>query len=946
MAKRKQRTLGTDEGQSTLSTLVERDLTALATAGALPVGHGLDQSAAELATLLTRGGKAPLLAGDQGVGKTAIVQELARRIVAGNVPPGLVGARLLEVPCAGVFARTSSPKAAAELFEEFLEEAAGVPNTVVFLRDVGAVHGSSLVPVLVRALRTARVRFIFETELRAAHELLRGDEALSEKLHLFVVNEPPLERARWILGRVAESLEVEQGLPIDVSACDLALRLSVKFLLAQRLPRKAIELLRETVTEAAGASRERVTGEDVLARFCSSTRLPRFMADDAVALDLDEVSRFFGSRLLGQGDALAAVLRSVALLKAGLNDPRRPLGVFLFAGPTGVGKTHLAKLLAEYLFGAGERLVRLNMADYPDFGDEQILFGNPWAQTLSGKRGELTKLLDGRVFTVLLLDEFEKAHPKCHDRFLQLFDEGAFINAAGETVPCNNTLIVCTSNVGAEVYREGTIGFSARRGDGELIAEIDRRIAGQFRPEFLNRFDGVCHFRPLGKVEIRRIAQREVGRVLEREGIRARQLDVEVAPEVVELLVERGYSPSHGARFLQREIEKSLTAALAVEIARRPLPPGTPVKVVAHQGTVHAVAEPKVTREREATAQAQLPAAGAQVTRKRLDQKALVQEAEALVGRAAAVAAAAKRPALEAQRREYLAKSQAPGFWDDGEAAAAVLRAFRALDAQLGELDRLRELGQVARRRSRDAKGELQLATAVRAVEEAAREVRLAEARVAAGGARDVDDAWLELQAGSTGEAALAWVKELTAMYAGWAARRGYEVQGVAEGEEPARAVLHLHGPGVYGFLSGERGVHRRIDDDARLSAYVRLYRPSHGELEVPETLRLDGREVKRRAGRLVERVGAEVAARDEKTGREVTLAGALTVQELKALTMAVLAGQGEGGAEVRRYFVGKSPRVEDPRTGEGTPRVKDVMRGEIDLFIAAWISRPPDAVE
>ncbi|MFO0595506.1 MAG: AAA family ATPase [Myxococcaceae bacterium] len=927
-------------------TLVERDLSALAAARKLPEGYGLDQSAAELATLLTRGGKAPLLAGDAGVGKSAVVQELARRIFLGNVPPGLIDARVLEMTAAGIFARTSTPKAAAEMLEEFIEEAAERPNTILFMRDVGQVRGSSLVPVLIRALRTARVRFIFEADARAAQELLRSDETLAEKLHLFQVSEPPLERARWILGRVAEEMEVEQSIPIEASACDMALRLSVKFLLAQRLPRKAIELLRETVTEAAGGAKDKVSGEDVLARFCNSTRLPRFMADDAVALDLDEVTRFFGSRLLGQNDAVEAVLRSVALLKAGLNNPRRPLGVFLFAGPTGVGKTHLAKLLAEYLFGAADRLVRINMADYQDFGDEQVLFGNPWAQGLSGKRGEITKLLDGRVFTVLLLDEFEKAHAKCHDRFLQLFDEGQFINAAGETVPCNNTLIVCTSNVGAEVYRSEPIGFTARRGDDELISEIDRRISSTFRPEFLNRFDGLCHFRPLGKVEIRRIAQREVGRVLEREGIRARQLDVEVAPEVVEMLVDRGYSPSHGARFLQREIEKTLTAALAVEIARRPLPPGTPVKVVAHKSTVHAVAEPRVTREREATAQAQLPSAGASVTKKKLDQKALVGEAEAYIGRAAAVASAAKRPELEARRRELLAQSQAPGFWDDGEKAAAVLRSFRAMDAQLGELDRLRELCQVARRRARDAKGELQLASAVRAVEEAAREVRLAEARVAAGGARDVDDAWLEIQAGATGDGNLSFVRELVTLYSGWAERRGYECKIVAEGQEPARAVLHLHGPGVYGFLSGEKGTHRRIDDDVRLTAYVRLYRPGHGEVEVPESLSLDAKEVKRRAGSFVEKVGTEVSARDERTGREVALVGSLPPLELKALTMTLLGGQGEGGAEVRRYFVGKSPRVEDPRTGEGSPRVKDVMRGEIDLFIAAWITRPPDSVE
>ena len=365
-----------------LATLVERDLTALANSGTLPIGHGLEQAAAELVTLLTRGGKSPLLAGDQGVGKSAIVQEVARRIAQGNVPEGLKGARVLELTAAGIFARTNTPKGAAELFEELLETLGAVPGTLVFMRDVGLVTGSSLVPVLIRALRSARLRFIFESDLRRGNELLRSDETLAEKLHLVVVNEPTIERARWIVGRAAEDLELEAGLPIDPSACDLALRLSVKFLLAQRLPRKALELLRETVAEASGASRDRVTGEDVLARFCAATRLPRFMADDALPLDFDEVARFFGSRLLGQTDAVQAVLRSVALLKAGLNNPRRPLGVFLFAGPTGVGKTHLAKLLAEYLFGSHDRLVRLNMADYPDFGDEHVLFGNPWAHGL------------------------------------------------------------------------------------------------------------------------------------------------------------------------------------------------------------------------------------------------------------------------------------------------------------------------------------------------------------------------------------------------------------------------------------------------------------------------------------------------------------------------------------------------------------------------------------
>jgi MoxR-like ATPase len=631
------------------------------------------------------------------------------------------------------------------------------------------------------------------------------------------------------------------------------------------------------------------------------------------------------------------------LLKAGLNNPRRPLGVFLFAGPTGVGKTHLAKLLAEYLFGSVERLVRLNMADYPDLGDEHVLFGSAWAQSHAARRGTLSRLLDGHVFTVLLLDEFEKANSKCHDRFLQLFDEGQFVNAAGETVACNNTLIVCTSNIGAEVYSEGPIGFAARRSERELLEEVDRRISVAFRTEFLNRFDALCHFRPLGKVEIRRIAQREVGRVLEREGIRARTLDVEVAPEVVELLVERGYSPSHGARFLQREIEKTLTAALAVEIARQPLPPGTPVKVVVHGGKVHAIAEPRVQRERTPTAQAQLPAAGAQVSKKRLDAKALLAEADALMGRATSIATAAKKPELDSRRRELLARTQSPTFWDDGEQAAAVLRTFREVEEQLAEIERLRELCLVAKRRARDAKSETALSAAVRAVEEAAREVRLAEARLAAG-STEVGDAWVELTAATEGAPAEAWLRELCAMYLGWAHRRGYEARVIAEGAEPLRAVLHLHGTGVFGYLAGERGAHRRIDGEHRVSAFVRVYQPSHGPLEPADSVALEGREIKRRAGRFVERVGAETSARDERTGREVALTGSLGPAELKALTLAVLGAQGDGGQEVRRYFFGSGARVEDPRTGEGTPRLKDVMRGEIDQFIAGWMTRPPDS--
>lgn len=919
--------------------LIDRDLTALARDGKLTPAHGVDSAVTEVLALLTRGGKHPLLSGDPGVGKSALVQEVARRIAEGRVDAELTQARMVEVSAANILAR-STQRQAAESFEELLSHLGRHPCPIVYIRDLPLALGGPLAPVAIRALRTGGIRFIFETEPKRVQELLRADEALAERLHLIPLQEPPLERSRWILGRVAEELEREMHLPIDPAACDLALRLSAKFLLAQRMPRKAIELLKETAAEAAGAARDRVGAEDVLTRFCSTTRLPRFVVDDAMPLDLEETERFFGERLLGQTDAVAAVLRSVALLKAGLNDPRRPLGVFLFAGPTGVGKTQLAKLLAEYLFGSADRLVRLNMADFPNDGDESVPFGASWAPAVETKRGELTSLLDGKVFTVLLLDEFEKAARSVHDRFLQLFDEGTFVNGAGESVSCNNTLIVATSNVGAEVYREPALGFAGNRREEDLISEVDRRIADSFRPEFLNRFDAICHFRPLSKVEIRKIAQREVGRVLEREGIRARALDVEVSPEVVDLLVERGYSPQFGARYLQREIEKTLTAALAVEIARRPLRPGTPVRVEARPGgKVVAVAEP-LAPPREATAQLSLPTPKAAAVKRRLDRKSLLNEMDRLVGRARALSVSAARPQLEEKRNHLLAETQAPNLWDDPERAASTLRAFRTVEAQINELERLEKATTFARRLVREAKNEVQLASAAKQVEDVAREVQMAEALHASGATAEDNEALVDICASESMEAQDAWVQELATMYLGWAEKRGYEAMLVAEAEHPARVIVRIAGPGAYGFLAGEAGMHRRIEDEKRQRAYVRVHRG--GLPDDIEELEVEGRPVKKHEGSFLERVRTEVTVKDSSTGRVITLTGSGELEEMKDIATRVVSGQGASTDEARRYYVARGSRVEDPRTGAGTPRVKDVLRGDLDLFIAAWISRPP----
>jgi ATP-dependent Clp protease ATP-binding subunit ClpC len=914
----------------------ERDLTELAREGRLPSIHGIDEDVTALQALLARGAQHILLSGEPGVGKTGRMHSLAQRVALGSGGEGLEGARVLELSVRGFFSRAGKQEDIGEVWSALVERLEALPGlTIVVLLEAPLVVNTVLFGPLADSLRSSTLRFVLETDPRGAQALLRGAGGVADLVHVVAVPEPSPERSRAILGQVAAGLELQRGLVIDPSACDLALRLAKKYLLAQFEPGRSIELLRGAVEEAAAAKAECLGTEGVLSRFCSVSQLPRFLVDDALPLDLQETQTYFNERILGQPEAVKAVLRTLALLKAGLTDPRRPLGLFLCAGPTGVGKTHLARLLAEYVFGSAERLVRINMADYAEDDDDGVLFGMPWQQVRDHQRGLLSRVLDGKLFAVLLLDEFEKAHRTVHDRCLQLFDEGQFINAVGELVRCSNVMIIVTTNAGAEVYREPALGFATALTPAEQLAEVDRRLAESFRHELLNRFDAVCHFQPLGKVEIRRIAQREVGRVLEREGIQVRGLDVEVSPEVIDLLVERGYSPQFGARFLQREIERTLTAPLAVEIVRRPLPPGSRIRVEVSGGSVVVRSEPRL--EREDRTQVELTRLGAVVARRRLDRKSLLAEATDLAARSRRVAESMERPDLEQRREELLTRTQSPDFWDDPALAGEVLRGFQRVDRELQALDRLAQSAESARRLVNDARGEGRLAAAARAVEHAAREVQLGEARVAAGGST-ADEVVLDLAAAQENEEHRGWLAELAAMYRGWATHRGFEASAVAEADRPPRLLLHLAGPGAPGFLAGEEGLHRRHLNGRRATVRVRLHAWPHSV--GPHTaLRAQGRPVKRRAGAHVERVTGEVHAFDEETGREVDLLGGISLDELRALAFLVVR-PGPGDVEARNYFFGRGARVEDPRTGTATPRLKDVLRGEIEPFIAGWLGR------
>jgi protein subunit release factor B len=302
------------------------------------------------------------------------------------------------------------------------------------------------------------------------------------------------------------------------------------------------------------------------------------------------------------------------------------------------------------------------------------------------------------------------------------------------------------------------------------------------------------------------------------------------------------------------------------------------------------------------------------------------------------VAIAGGRPSLDENRTQLLAEMQAPGFWDDPAKAAVKMRSFRAVDAHANALDALIRNCQYASRRAHEAKSEADVLAAGRLVEEAALGVQLAQARAAGGGGSDADEVVIEICAGGEGAAHASWVSGLARMYLLWAEKRGCEATPVAEADHPVRAILRITGPGVRGYLAGEAGIHRRIEDAKRVTAFVRVHTPPES---LPTQVVVDEREVKKRPGTFVDRVNAETTARDDSTGRVVTLSGAEGIDHLSQIAAAVLRASSSEG-EARRYQIGRAARVEDPRTGAATPRVKEVLRGELDLFIAAWLSRPP----
>lgn len=622
------------------------DLTALAEQGKLDPVIGRETEIERVIQILARRTKNnPALIGEPGVGKTAIVEGLAQRIVNGQTPEPLLGKRVMQLDVGSLVAGTMYRGQFEERLKRVIEEVK-ISDTILFIDEVhmlvGAGSAGSSVDaanILKPALARGEFQCIGATTLNEYRKYIESDAALERRFQPVYVEEPTPEMAIQILQGIKGAYEAHHKLKISDEAIRAAVMLSSRYVADRYLPDKAIDLideassrvrmykspqsvnlqrafreLRETQKkrealyaegryEEATELRERerelieeieqlrahynpetegvvVTAEDIAEVVSMWTGIPLKRLASTETERLLHLEDELHKRIVGQDEAIKTIAKAIRRARVGLKDPKRPMGSFIFLGPTGVGKTELTKALAEQLFGSEDAMIVLDMSEFMERHTVSRLVGAPPGYVGYDDAGQLTEAVRRRPYTLVVFDEIEKAHPEVFNMLLQIMEEGRLSDARGRKVDFRNTCIIMTSNIGAEmIKRESRLGFKVKQEDEEKdaeqqFAEIKEKLLAQlkrvFRPEFLNRLDAVIVFHPLNKEQIRQIVTLELNKVQKR--LAEHNITLEVTEAARDYLAEKGYDPDYGARPLRRlvqsEVEDALSDALLLGTIR------------------------------------------------------------------------------------------------------------------------------------------------------------------------------------------------------------------------------------------------------------------------------------------------------------------------------------------------------------------------------------------
>ena len=639
-----------------------RDLTREVEEGKLDPAAGRQRELRRLITVLGRRQKNnPVLIGEPGVGKTAIVENLARRIYEGDVPSVLRGKRIVSLNIGGMVAGAMFRGQFEQRIKSILEELRRADDVIVFIDELHTVVGAGAAEgavgaadMLKPALARGEMRCIGATTLDEYRKHIEKDAALERRFQPVMVDEPSAEEAIEMLRIVRPNYELHHSVSITDEAIEAAVKLSDRYINDRFLPDKAIDVMDEAASalrleamekgivspilitdlekeladlqtkkeaaanaedyeRAAKLRQQELVIQDKLekARAEAGSSMTLLVTPELIARSVENwtgvpVSQMLESerqnlisleddlrkRVIGQDEAISAVARAIRRSRAGLKDPKRPIGSFLFLGPTGVGKTELAKALAAELFGGVENLIRLDMSEYMEPHTVSRLFGSPPGYVGHDEGGQLTEQVRRRPYSVILLDEVEKAHPEVFNALLQIMDDGRLTDGQGRTVDFKNTVVIMTSNAGsADMKRAVRIGFLPTKDEDSRDAHHEairskamEGLKSMFRPEFINRIDQIVVFHSLGKQELYKIVDLLLDQVRLR--LSEQKIELVISDEVRDLLLREGFDEEYGARPLRRTIQTYVDDTLADALLNGVLASGKVAHLVLRDGKV------------------------------------------------------------------------------------------------------------------------------------------------------------------------------------------------------------------------------------------------------------------------------------------------------------------------------------------------------------------------
>ena len=655
-----------------------RNLTALAEEGKLDPVIGRTQEIERIMQILVRRTKNnPVIIGEPGVGKTAIVEGLANEIAAGRVPEILADKEVYTLDLGALVAGSKYRGEFEERLKKIMKEIIDHGDIILFIDEIhnlvgaGAAEGAiDAASILKPALARGEIQVIGATTIDEYRKYVEKDKALERRFQTIQVGEPTVEETELILKGLRERYEEHHKIEITDEALRAASRLGDRYISDRFLPDKAIDLVDEAASkmkiktmsqppyykeiddelaevrrrkeaaidsqeyeeaarlrdsekklalrkrelerqwrEGKGEQQRRVSiGENEIAEIVSMwTGIPVRKLTEEESARLLKMEEALHGRVVGQDEAIKAVSRSIRRTMAGLKDPNRPSGSFVFLGPTGVGKTELARTLAEYLFGEEEAMVRIDMSEYQEKHTVSRLVGAPPGYVGYEEAGQLTEQIRRRPYSVVLFDEIEKAHPDVFNILLQILEDGQLTDAQGRTVDFKNVVLIMTSNVGAQhINKTKTLGFGAGE-EGLSYKEMKSRVTSElrkiFRPELLNRIDEIIVFHKLEREHVRQIIEIQVKRL--REQLAERNVTLEFTPEALDKLAEEGYDPAFGARPLKRVLQRMVEDPMSEMILRGDIPDGSKVTIEANDKSADEIGEDesivtiKVTQPKE-----------------------------------------------------------------------------------------------------------------------------------------------------------------------------------------------------------------------------------------------------------------------------------------------------------------------------------------------------------